>query len=249
MGCSAGPDINSATLPCLEGPNTLLKQLSSSNGSDIHGNAGSGGSSLRRSPLQLQTGGVVPLGIGWPHAAQSSNGHLLLTAAASVKCFMRAAGETTDSKWLDEDCAAPITAPPGQSFGRTFVLLDGLGNPVDSSIWDASMAMGVSCRYKRIDGMEFTMLFVMLLHLKQRRHTNSLLQSGATTNLFKQPLSTPSVLTSQLGYALYHAGYCPAPWHSQMQRLDTLTLLHYSTYWSTCVEGITQTTDHDFEST
>jgi hypothetical protein len=72
------------------------------------------------------------------------NGHLLLTAAASLKCLTRLAGEATDSNWLDEDCAAPITAPPGQPFGRSLVLLDGLGNPVDSNIWDASMAMGVS---------------------------------------------------------------------------------------------------------
>lgn len=134
-GCSAGTFITRDTLPCLEAPNTLLKQLASS------GDSSASGRSL------LQTGGdaVVPLGVGGANAARSGNGNLLLTAAASVKCLLRvSAGDASDSTWLDDDCAAPISAPPGAAFGRSFVLMDGLGDPIVSGIWDASMPMGVS---------------------------------------------------------------------------------------------------------
>lgn len=143
-GCSAGTALTRPTLPCLEAPNSLLKTLtsSSSGGSDsTSSHSNSSGRSL------LQAGGAAAssteLGVGGPNAALSGYGPLLLTAAASVQCLMRVPGGE-QSTWLQDDCAAPIAAPPGQPFGRSFVLLDGLGDPITTGIWDARMPMGVS---------------------------------------------------------------------------------------------------------
>lgn len=122
-GCSEGEALNRDTLSCLEAPNALLKQVSSSGA----------GRSL------LQAGSAAG-----PNAAVSGYGNLLLTSASSMKCQNMVRITDGEDWWLDDDCNNPIRAPPGLPFGRSFMLLDGLGDPIRSGIYDARMPMSVS---------------------------------------------------------------------------------------------------------
>jgi hypothetical protein len=114
-------------------PRSLLQQPSSSDS-----NSSSGGS-----------GGDSPAGA---NAAVSGYGSMLLTAATTVRCqnLLRLGGG--EELWQDDDCTVAIRAAPGQPFGRSFVLLDGLGDPISTGIYDAGMPMAVSAEMPPVNG-------------------------------------------------------------------------------------------------
>lgn len=130
--CSKGTAVNPETLSCLQAPNALIERVA--------GQRHSSGRSL------LQKGdGSGSAAAGGDNVALSGSGNMLLSSAASVKCQnMQRLGPGSEPLWIDDDCSIPIRAPPGQPFGRSFVLLDGFGEPISSGIYDARMPMAVS---------------------------------------------------------------------------------------------------------
>lgn len=149
LNCSSGSALRRDTLPCLEAHNALTHQLTGWSSSP------SAGRSLLQQQQQSGDASAAAGSGGDPGAntAVSGYGNFLLTSAAGVRCqnMVRrgAAGDTEEALWLDDDCAQPIMAPPGQPFGRSFVLLDGLGDPISSGIYDAHMPMAVSGKLRR----------------------------------------------------------------------------------------------------
>jgi hypothetical protein len=129
--CSQGSALTRATLPCLQAPNPLMQQLARAGSTAASG----------RSLLQLNATADGP---ETAHAAVRSDVNFLLTAAASVRCQNMLARGSDGEVWADDDCSTPIRAPPGQPFGRAFVLLDGFGDPITAGIYDAAMPMAVS---------------------------------------------------------------------------------------------------------
>lgn len=82
----------------------------------------------------------------------TNGGDLLLTSAATLDC-----GSELDMPTLNrrlnrqlsrrtEECSSPIKAAPGLQFNPLVYLLDGLGNRVQTGIYDASMPMQVRRR-------------------------------------------------------------------------------------------------------
>lgn len=161
--CSSGSALSRATLTCLEARNSLMQSL----GSDGRHQQHSSGRSLLQDTADCSSSGHCVdshsrhLGgrfllqqpgsssgdasaVAPSNEALSGYGDFLLTSAASVKCqnLLRLGGG--EELWQDDDCSLPIRAPPGQPFGRSFVLLDGLGDPIADGIWDARMPMAVS---------------------------------------------------------------------------------------------------------
>lgn len=131
QNCSQGSALTRASLACLQAPNPLMQQL-----------AGAGPTAASsRSLLQRNGTADVPEAA---HATVHGNGSFLLTAAASVRCQNLLTRGSDGGLWADDDCSTPIRAPPGQPFGRSFVLLDGFGDPIIAGIYDAAMPMAVS---------------------------------------------------------------------------------------------------------
>jgi len=144
--CSKGAAVDPETLSCLQAPNALIERVA--------GERRSSGRSL----LQQGDGGSGSAAAGGDNVALSGSGNMLLSSAASVKCQnMQRLGPGSEPLWIDDDCSIPIRAPPGQPFGRSFVLLDGFGEPISSGIYDARMPMAVS-RHRGFRRMSFVEL-------------------------------------------------------------------------------------------
>jgi hypothetical protein len=174
--CSSGSALSRATLACLEARNNLMQTLESDRHQQQQQQHSSGRALLQESTdcstrghcmdsHRLSPGGRILLqqpgssSSGEASAGDPSNeavsgyGDFLLTSAASVKCQNLLRLGDGEELWQDDDCSLPIRAPPGQPFGRSFVLLDGLGDPIADGIYDARMPMAVSLSAARVWGV------------------------------------------------------------------------------------------------